>query len=176
MASRRFARATVLGSSGIQFECRGRGLLQDGHVELACGFGRRSEGCHPHHGEHGHRQMHGRRIEKKRRHAGAHRDSCRQNRSHDGSQRVAEHILLGTGYSVDISRYRFLSPELVKQLDLMDGYPRLTTGFRSSVPGLYFIGATAARSFGPLLYFVAGTEFASKELSLHLGRNKVTRR
>ena len=94
----------------------------------------------------------------------------------DGSQRVAEHILLGTGYSVDISRYRFLSPELVKQLDLMDGYPRLTTGFRSSVPGLYFIGATAARSFGPLLYFVAGTEFASKELSLHLGRNKVTRR
>jgi len=90
----------------------------------------------------------------------------------DGSLHVADHVLLGTGYTVDISRYRFLSSDLTRQLDLMDGYPSLTAGFRSSVPGLHFIGATAARNFGPLLYFVAGTEFASKELSLHLSRNK----
>jgi thioredoxin reductase len=88
----------------------------------------------------------------------------------DDSRRITDHVLLGTGYSVDISRYSFLSSELVKQLDLMDGYPRLTSGFRSSVPGLHFIGATAARSFGPLLYFVAGTEFTSTELASHLVR------
>ena len=90
----------------------------------------------------------------------------------DGSRRVADHILLGTGYTVDISRYQFLSLELIARLDQMDGYPRLGAGFRSSIPGLHFVGATAARSFGPLLYFVAGTEFASKELSANLKRVK----
>jgi FAD-dependent urate hydroxylase len=93
----------------------------------------------------------------------------------DGSSRSVDHVLLGTGYSVDISKYRFLAPELVEEIDLMEGYPRLSSGFSSSVPGLHFIGATAARSFGPLLYFVAGTEFASHELASHL-RNRVASR
>ena len=82
----------------------------------------------------------------------------------DGSDRRVDHVLLGTGYSVDISRYEFLPQELTEQIAQFDGYPKLTGGFRCSVPGLHFIGATAARSFGPLLYFVAGTEFASREL------------
>lgn len=90
----------------------------------------------------------------------------------DASDRVVDHVLLGTGYSVDITRYGFLPSELVTQLDLIDGYPRLKSGFRSSVPGLHFIGATAARSFGPLLYFVAGTEFASKELASYVLRHR----
>jgi lysine/ornithine N-monooxygenase len=86
----------------------------------------------------------------------------------DGSQRQVDHVLLGTGYDVDIARYRFLAPDLVKQVRQLDGYPDLTYGFRSSVPGLHFIGATAARSFGPLLYFVAGTGFASTRLTAHI--------
>jgi thioredoxin reductase len=89
----------------------------------------------------------------------------------DGSERRVDHVLLGTGYRVDISRYEFLSLELVQSVEQYDGYPRLRSGFRSSVPGLHFIGATAARSFGPLLYFVAGTEFASRELVSHVVRN-----
>jgi hypothetical protein len=44
---------------------------------------------------------------------------------------------------------------------IFDGYPVLDSGFRSSIPGLHFIGARAARTFGPLLYFVAGTEYSS---------------
>jgi cation diffusion facilitator CzcD-associated flavoprotein CzcO len=86
----------------------------------------------------------------------------------DSSDRFVDHVLLGTGYAVDIARYGFLAPELINQLDLIDGYPHLKSGFRSSVPGLHFIGATAARSYGPLLYFVAGTEFASKELAAYV--------
>lgn len=90
----------------------------------------------------------------------------------DGSRRFVDHVLLGTGYSVDISRYQFLSPELLRQLKLMNGYPCLSRGFTCSVPALHFIGATAARSFGPLLYFVAGTEFASTELASYVARNR----
>jgi hypothetical protein len=89
----------------------------------------------------------------------------------DSAARTVDHVLLGTGYSVDIARYQFLPQQLVSQLALIDGYPRLESGFSSSIPGLHFIGATAARSFGPLLYFVAGTEFASRELASYVARN-----
>lgn len=90
----------------------------------------------------------------------------------DGSERRVDHVLLGTGYQVDISRYDFLPPELTRDIKQFDGYPKLASGFRTSVPGLHFIGATAARSFGPLLYFVAGTEFASRELTSYLSRGR----
>jgi pyridine nucleotide-disulfide oxidoreductase len=93
----------------------------------------------------------------------------------DGTYRFADHVLLGTGYSVDVSRYPFLPEELIKDLDRMDGYPSLGAGFSSSIPGLHFIGAAAARTFGPLLYFVAGTEFASRELASHLVHNRMAR-
>jgi thioredoxin reductase len=90
----------------------------------------------------------------------------------DGDERRVDHVFLGTGYQVDISRYDFLRPELTGDIKQFDGYPRLASGFRTSVPGLHFIGATAARSFGPLLYFVAGTEFASRELAYHFSRTR----
>lgn len=91
----------------------------------------------------------------------------------DGSERIVDHVLLGTGYSVDITRYSFWSPQLVRQIETMDGYPVLRAGFESSVPGLHFVGATAARSYGPLLYFVAGTEFASQHLTSKIRKSGV---
>lgn len=91
----------------------------------------------------------------------------------DGSERHVDHVFLGTGYQVDISRYEFLAADLIRDIKQFDGYPKLSSGFRSSVPNLHFIGATAARSFGPLLYFVAGTEFASSHLTSHLLKNGV---
>lgn len=90
----------------------------------------------------------------------------------DGSERRVDHVLLGTGYSVDIAKYPFLSRQLVSEVQQIDGYPVLQPGFGSSVPGLHFIGATAAKSFGPLLYFVAGTEFASGGLSTYISRHR----
>jgi len=89
----------------------------------------------------------------------------------DGSKRCVDHVVLGTGYKVNISKYEFLPPDLTQAIEQFDGFPRLSRGFRSSVPGLHFIGATSARSFGPLLNFVAGTEFASRELTANIARN-----
>jgi cation diffusion facilitator CzcD-associated flavoprotein CzcO len=89
----------------------------------------------------------------------------------DGGERRVDHVVLGTGYRVDISRYDFLPQDLLREIEQFDGYPKLSSGLCSSVPKLHFIGATAARSFGPLLYFVAGTEFASRALSSHLKKN-----
>jgi FAD-dependent urate hydroxylase len=82
----------------------------------------------------------------------------------DGSERLVDHALLATGFRVDVSRYPFLSPSLSKQLRTVNGYPVLKRGLESSVPGLHFVGKPAAWSFGPLLGFVSGAEFASNEL------------
>lgn len=89
----------------------------------------------------------------------------------DSSERLVDHVLLGTGYRVNVASYDFLPQEITSRVRQFDGYPVLSSGFSTSMPGLHFIGATAARSFGPLLYFVAGTEFASRELASHISRN-----
>ena len=93
-------------------------------------------------------------------------------RLNDGTVRHVDHVLLGTGYRVDISKYAFVDPEIIADIKQFDGYPRLGAGFASSVPNLHFVGAPAARSFGPLLYFVTGTEFGSRELSSHVARKR----
>ncbi len=82
----------------------------------------------------------------------------------DGSERLVDHALLATGFRVDVSRYPFLSPLLSKQLRTVGGFPVLKRGLESSIPGLHFVGKPAAWSFGPLLGFVSGAEFASNEL------------
>jgi FAD-dependent urate hydroxylase len=89
----------------------------------------------------------------------------------DGSERRVNHVLMGTGYSVDISKYDFLAPGLLGQIRQLDGYPEVAAGFHTSVPGLHFVGATCARSYGPLSYFVTGTEFSSTELANYISRN-----
>lgn len=81
--------------------------------------------------------------------------------SNDGVQRLFDHVLLGTGYRVDIKRYPFLSPQVLEQIECVDGFPVLDGGFETSLPGLHFVGAPAAWSFGPLMRFVAGAEFAA---------------
>ena len=82
----------------------------------------------------------------------------------DGSERIADHVLLGTGYRVDISKYEFISAALMRSIDRFNGYPRLAVGLETSVPGLHILGAPAAWSFGPLMQFVSGTTYASRAL------------
>jgi thioredoxin reductase len=83
----------------------------------------------------------------------------------DGSKRTIDHVMLGTGYRVDVAHYPFISAELIKALRQVEGYPILNSAFESSVPGLYFVGAPAAHSFGPLMRFVSGTGFTARTLT-----------
>jgi thioredoxin reductase len=91
----------------------------------------------------------------------------------DGTARAVDHIVLGTGYRVNVALYPFLPSELLGRIDLMNGYPRLDAGFETSLPGLHFLGAPAAWSFGPLVKFVAGTQFASRALSWRMRQAKM---
>jgi len=82
-----------------------------------------------------------------------------------GEERRVDHVLLATGYRVDILRHRFIAKPLARQLLCSGGYPELNRGFESSVHGLHFLGAPAALSFGPLMRFVSGTAYAAAALT-----------
>ena len=86
----------------------------------------------------------------------------------DGGERAADHVLLGTGYRVQVARYSFLAPNLLANLRLSGGFPQLGPGFESSVPGLHFLGAPASWSYGPLMNFVSGTKYAGRHLANHI--------
>jgi hypothetical protein len=80
--------------------------------------------------------------------------------------RTFDHVLLATGYKIDVARLDFLGPDLLAAIARRDGSPILSTGFESSVPGLHFVGASAVSSFGPLLRFIAGCDFAARAVTL----------
>jgi len=46
--------------------------------------------------------------------------------------------------------------------------PVLSSAFRSSVPGLHFVGIASALSFGPVMRFVHGAKYAATILAAHL--------
>ncbi|MCH0563210.1 MULTISPECIES: FAD-dependent oxidoreductase [unclassified Streptomyces] len=91
-------------------------------------------------------------------------------RTHAGGVRrlSADHVIAATGYRVDIAAMGFLGHELRTELAVSRGAPVLGAGYASSVPGLYFTGLPAAASYGPVMRFVCGTEFASPRLAGHL--------
>ncbi|WP_327724696.1 NAD(P)-binding domain-containing protein [Streptomyces europaeiscabiei] len=91
-------------------------------------------------------------------------------RGHEGriEEVAADHVIAATGYRVDLGAMGFLGHELRTELEVSRGTPVLGAGFRSSIPGLYFTGLPAAASYGPVMRFVCGTEFASPRLARHL--------
>lgn len=90
-------------------------------------------------------------------------------RRQDGPQAVeADHLIAGTGFKVALSRLEFLERSLRSRIRCAVDSPILDRRFESSVPGLYFVGISAANSFGPLLRFAFGADYAARRLSRHL--------
>jgi cation diffusion facilitator CzcD-associated flavoprotein CzcO len=88
----------------------------------------------------------------------------------DGSVHEYDLVMLATGYQVDVARYPFLSQALLDRVNSVRGYPELTRGFETSSPGLHIVGAPAAWTFGPLMRFVAGSDFASRRVAAAIAR------
>jgi cation diffusion facilitator CzcD-associated flavoprotein CzcO len=88
-----------------------------------------------------------------------------------GTDRViVDHVISATGYEYDVDRIEFLDSALRKHLRRVGTLPALSSNFESSVRGLYFVGVTAAYTFGPLLRFAFGAEFAAPRIARHLVR------
>jgi hypothetical protein len=83
----------------------------------------------------------------------------------DVGARVYHHVLLATGYKIDLARLRILPPELLRRISCVGGAPSLAEGFESTVPRLHFVGASSVASFGPLMRFVAGAGYTARSVT-----------
>lgn len=83
---------------------------------------------------------------------------------------VCDHVIAATGYKPLVAKLPFMAPELSKEIATVEGTAILTDNFESSVPGLHITGPAAANSFGPLMRFMVGAEFAAPRLAAHLKR------
>jgi FAD-dependent urate hydroxylase len=83
----------------------------------------------------------------------------------DDGLRMYEHVLLATGYRINISKLGILSPHLLRTIVCRQGSPVLRAGFESTVAGLHFVGSSAVESYGPLMRFIAGSGFTARSLT-----------
>jgi thioredoxin reductase len=84
---------------------------------------------------------------------------------------VTDHVIAATGYKVELRRLKFIDSDLQSAIRSAEQTPILSSNFESSVPGLYFVGTSAANTFGPLLRFAFGAGFTARRLSKHLARS-----
>lgn len=82
-----------------------------------------------------------------------------------------DQVIAATGYKATVARLSFIDEALQDQVRTADGAPVLNRHFESTVPGLHFIGAAAANSFGPMLRFAFGAGFAARRVSMRLKGN-----
>jgi cation diffusion facilitator CzcD-associated flavoprotein CzcO len=78
---------------------------------------------------------------------------------------TVDHIMLGTGYRVDIHKLPMLHPSIVSQIQTYQNAPVLNNYFESSVPGMYFLGISSLSSCGPLYRFVVGADAAARRVA-----------
>jgi hypothetical protein len=104
-------------------------------------------------------------INQQRRILSAQRVGDRISLTLDNAAKRYDHVLLATGYRIDVKKMAMLDQRLLDKVTLHNGLPVLSNGFESSIPGLHFIGASAVASFGPLLRFIAGAGFAGRRVT-----------
>jgi len=83
----------------------------------------------------------------------------------NGTTLRADHVILGTGYRVDINRLPMLASSLVSEIRTYGNAPVLDSRFESSVPGLYFVGFSSVCSCGPLFRFVVGAAATAQRVA-----------
>ena len=104
-------------------------------------------------------------VNEGRRILAARRDGDRIELTLDNATRRVDHVLLATGYRIDVDKMKILDPRLRSRVARHGGLPILSAGFESNVVGLHFVGSFAVASFGPLLRFIAGAGFAARRIT-----------
>jgi FAD-dependent urate hydroxylase len=79
----------------------------------------------------------------------------------DGSTLTAEHVVFASGYRADLGRVPYLAGVL-SQISITDGFPDLSEGFETSLPGLWITGFASTRDFGPFYGFTKGCPSAAR--------------
>jgi len=79
-----------------------------------------------------------------------------------GARLQADHVILATGYKVDIHRVPFLATGTVRdRLQVRDGFPVLDEHFQTSIPGLFITSMAATQDFGPFFGFTVSARVSA---------------
>jgi cation diffusion facilitator CzcD-associated flavoprotein CzcO len=81
-----------------------------------------------------------------------------------------DHVVAATGYKPDMRKLPFLAGDLCERIAPQQATAPLSDKFETRVPGLFVIGPAAIDSFGPLMRFMYGAEFAAPHVAAHLER------
>lgn len=93
----------------------------------------------------------------------------------DGTTRDIDYLFMGTGYQAHINKLTFMDQDLRQRVQTQAGSPIQNEWFESSVPKLYFVGALAGYTFGPLCRFVVGADAAAHQIAQHVARTEFAR-
>ncbi len=79
----------------------------------------------------------------------------------DGATLAVDHVVFASGYKADLARVPYLSG-VIDDVSVSDGFPDLTAGLETSLPGLYVSGFASTRDFGPFYGFTKGCPSAAR--------------
>jgi thioredoxin reductase len=79
----------------------------------------------------------------------------------DGTSLEVDHVVLASGYVADLARVPYLSGVL-DRVQVTDGFPDLSPGFETTLPGLSVTGFASTRDFGPFYGFTKGCASSAK--------------
>jgi FAD-dependent urate hydroxylase len=101
--------------------------------------------------------------------------SCNETRNEDleailsnGETINIDHVVLATGYKVDIARLPILSTNLFNVIEKRNGFPVLDDHFETSVPGLFITSMPAMQDFGPFFGFTISVRTSAKLITERL--------
>src|SRR5579859_434036 len=83
----------------------------------------------------------------------------------NGEKIKVDHVMMATGYIVNVNDLPMLHSSLKEQIESDQNIPVLNHFFECSVPGMYFLGLTSLRSFGPLYRFVVGAKATAQRVA-----------
>lgn len=79
----------------------------------------------------------------------------------DGDALVVDHVVFASGYRADLAAVPYLSG-VIDRVSVVDGFPSLSPGFETTLPGLFVTGFAGTRDFGPFYGFTKGCPSAAR--------------
>jgi FAD-dependent urate hydroxylase len=79
----------------------------------------------------------------------------------DGDVLEVDHVTCASGYRADLAAVPYLAGVL-DRVSVTDGFPDLSSGFETTLPGLFVTGFASTRDFGPFYGFTKGCPSAAR--------------
>jgi len=81
----------------------------------------------------------------------------------NGQDLTVDHVVLATGYRVDMQQVPFIAAgNLSTRLNLDGGYPTLDNQLQTNIPGLFITSLPACQDFGPFFAFTVAVKVSAK--------------